>query len=105
MIYLLIRSSESESANKFCRETFHENGDTFVENFEDELTGERYCVSSIPGSDTAFTKKIIEEFGFLNDDPRGIGSFNPNVMGDSKIREKFQSVLNLKLRSIVDDGV
>lgn len=52
------------------KETFHEEGDTFVVNQVDQDKNE-YCLISLPNNDSQFNQALIKQFGSHEDkDPR-----------------------------------
>lgn len=99
MIYLFLenKGNDVELANKWCREQFHDQGDTFVENFKNDNSGKKYCMASIPDNKKAFAMAIAKQFGCFKKDPRGNDQFKPRDEGDTVMKAKFGVLEKLKL--------
>jgi hypothetical protein len=79
VIYISILSENLKEANKFMRETFHEEGDTFVVNQKDQ-DGNEYCLISIPNNDSPYNQAIIKQFGsHESKDPRKVEVTKPSA--------------------------
>lgn len=91
----------AEEANQWVRDNVDPHGDTFIINQEDQSTGDKYCLISLPDDGKPYTEAMKEQFGYTDDSPRAEVAVKLNMVG--KLIGNIAGLEAIKLQDIVEE--
>ena len=101
MIFISIPEAQQEEANQWVRDNCDPQGDTFTVNQEDQSTGDKYCLISLPDDGKEYTEKMKEHFGYTDESLRAEIAVKLNMVG--KLFGKMVAPEDIKLQDIAEE--